>query len=186
MTAGPITLDTPNYVLRTLSERDVSEMWTHWLADAETARLLNAKPRAFSLDELRAYVASFDSKTRFLFGIFDKQTSALVGLRSIYVDTGRREFLDNVLIGPLEARGKQARHESSSAVWRYFFETRDLVRARGTILAENKHMLAVATRRGWVHERTSHVPSATGAGLVEVHHVVLDRDTWRRLHGDAV
>jgi RimJ/RimL family protein N-acetyltransferase len=180
----PITLETTHYQLRTLQPADATEAWARWLSDPKTALQLNAKPRHLSIPEVRAYIAKFDSNTSFLFGIFEKETQSLIGVRAVYVDPKKREFLDNILVGDPGARGKHARSESSAAVWRYFFEDRDLLVARGAIVATNAHMLEVALSRGWVHDKTSQVPAAHGAGLVELRHVRLDRDTWRRVHRD--
>jgi len=178
--APPITLDTPNYRLRTLRPDDACESWTRWLLDPDAARNLNTTPRVMSIEQIRAYIARFDSRTNFLFGIFDKETDALVGIRSVYVDRERRSFVDNILIGEVSARGKSARRESSDAMWRYLFEDLDLTCCRCAILAENEHMLAVVKQRGFVHEHTSHRPSATGTGQLELRHFRLDRDTWRQ------
>lgn len=178
--ARTITLDTPNYRVRTLRPDDACESWTRWLLDPTATRMLNAAPRALTIDEIRGYIARFDSQTRFLFGIFDKETDALVGVRSVYVDRKRRDFVDNILIGEVGARGKSARRESSDAMWRYLFEDLDLVCARCTVLAENEHMLAVVKQRGFVHEHTSYRPSATEQRQVELRHFRLDRETWRQ------
>jgi len=176
-----ITLETPHYIVRTLKHGDATEAWRDWLADPETARNLNTRPERLSAEAVRAYVAGFNRATSHILGIFEKKTGRLIGIRAVYVDPKRSEFLVNVLVGETDARGKGARAESREAVYRYFFEEMNLETARATIVGTNTSVLAGMSKRGWVETRVETRQSATGDGTVNLHHFRLPRDVWQKI-----
>ena len=180
-TPHTIALETPDYVVRTLEIGDASETWSDWLADPETARMLNAQPAQMNVETVRNYIASFDRVRAHLLGIFEKTTGQLIGIRAVYVNRQRGEFLVNVLIGDRGARRKGARAQSRAAVYRYFFEDLDLDMARATVVAENAVVLAGMSKRGWIADGADFKAEATGHGNVEIRKFHLPRDIWRRL-----
>ena len=175
-----ISLETPDYIVRTVEPADATREWRDWLTDPDAARNLNARAERLSEEALRDYIASFNRTTAHLLGIFEKASGRLVGIRAVYVDRKRGEFLVNVLIGNPQARNKGARTQSRTAVYRYFFEDLDLHTARATVLAVNEAVLAGMAKRGWVHDRTDYKPAANGQGFAEVRQFRLTRDAWRR------
>lgn len=175
-----IALETTDYVVRTLEIGDASETWRDWLADPETARMLNAQPAQMNVETVRNYIASFDRVRAHLLGIFEKAAGRLVGIRAVYVNRQRNEFLVNVLIGDHGARGKGARTQSRAAVYRYFFEDLDLRLARATVVATNDVVLAGMAKRGWIADGPEFRARAAGPGNVEVRKFHLPRDVWRR------
>jgi RimJ/RimL family protein N-acetyltransferase len=183
LTPRTIALETPHYTVRTLEPDDASESWRDWLADPDTARQLNAQPARLSLQAVRDYIASFDRTTAHLLGIFEKEGGRLIGIRAVYINQPRREFLVNVLIGERDARNKGARSETRAAMYRYFFEDLDLETARCTVLSTNAPILKVMARNGWIHERTEQRPSPQH-GTIELLHFRLPRDVWRLEPGD--
>jgi hypothetical protein len=174
-----IALETPAYVIRTLEPGDASETWRDWLADPETARMLNARPSQMDVDTVRDYIASFDRMRAHLLGIFEKETGRLVGIRAVYVDRKRSEFLVNVLVGEKDARSKGARTHSRAVVYRHFFEDFDLKTARATVVADNATVLAGLAKRGWIPDGADVRARATGEGTVEIRKFHLPRDVWR-------
>jgi RimJ/RimL family protein N-acetyltransferase len=174
-----IRLETPNHVVRTVEQSDATENWCRWLLDADTARQLNASPRQMTMAELRTYIAHFDRVTGHLLGIFERTGGPIVGIRVVYVDYTRREFLDNVLVGEHGARGKAAFTESTAAIQHFFFEELDLVAGRCSVLTSNTKMIELLNRRGW--ELVGVEPKASNAGgaPVELRHFRLMRDAWR-------
>lgn len=181
-TATPhaIALETPDFVIRTLEPGDATEAWRDWLADPETARMLNAKPDALDVEAVRKYIASFDRMRAHVLGIFEKRTGRLVGIRAVYVDAKRSAFLVNVLVGDKAARGKGARRQSRAAVYRYFFEVMNLATAHATVVADNTIVLAGMAKRGWIEDGVENRQSAAGSGRVEIRKFRLPRDVWQR------
>lgn len=175
-----INLETPHYIVRTLEPADATDAWRDWLTDPATARMLNARPDQLSAEAIRAYIQRFDRTTTHLLGIFEKETARLIGVRAIYVNWPKSEFLVNILIGETEARNKGARSETRTVMYRYFFEEMGLDAACCTVLATNTPILNVVKRNGWIHERSEHKPEASGQGTVEILQFRLPRDVWRR------
>ncbi len=175
-----IRLETPHYIVRTVELADATPAWGSWLTDPAAARNLNARPSSRSQEEIEAYIRRFDRTTAHLLGIFEKETGQLVGIRALYIDPKRREFLVNVLVGEREARNKGARAESSDVMYRYFFEELELTAAHCSVLATNDTILRVMDRNGWIHERTDRKPAVSGEGFVELRYFRLPRDVWRR------
>jgi RimJ/RimL family protein N-acetyltransferase len=178
--ARNVALETPSHIIRTVERTDANEDWCKWTADPVAARMLNARPRELTIDQLRAYIDSFDRSTRHLLGIFEKDTGRLIGIRSVYIDFDRKEFYDNILVGETQDRGKRARTESTDAVLPFFFEELGLESSVCSILADNAHMLEIVARKGWVHERTSPKPRADGNGTIDALTFRLTRDVWRQ------
>ena len=180
--SGPrtIRLETPHYILRTMEPGDDMIAGGGWLTDPRTARMLNAPPARISEEGFRTYVQGFNRVTSHLLGIFEKDGGRLIGMRALYIDQTRNDFLVNVIIGESYARNKGARAETGEAMYRYFFEELGLVAAHCTVLPGNDIILNVMDRDGWVLEKRSQKPAASGNGMVELLHYRLTRDMWRQ------
>jgi RimJ/RimL family protein N-acetyltransferase len=179
-----IRLETPHYIVRTIEQSDGTDNLRGWMTDPVTVRGLNARPTAWTDKELREYVAKFDRVTSHLLGIFEKETGLLVGVRALYVNHQRKEFLVNVLIGESQARGKGARTESSEAMYRFFFTEMGMHAALCTVLSTNDAILRVMDRNGWVQVRSDLKPAANGQGFVEIREFRLSREAWKRHEGE--
>ena len=175
-----INLETPHYIVRTLEPADATDAWRDWLTDPATARMLNARPEQLRTEDIAAYIQTFNRTTAHLLGIFEKETARLIGIRAIYANWNKSEFLVNVLIGETEARNKGARGETRTVMYRYFFEEMGLGCALCTVVATNTAILSVMKRNGWIHERGERKPAASGQGTVEILQFRLPRDVWRR------
>lgn len=183
-TQAKIWLDTPHYVLRTIELDDASEAWGQWLANAGTARMLNAPVRPAAVNDIRDYIATFDGHNRHLLGIFQKDGGQLVGIRALYVDWAKREFVVNVLVGEVAARGQGARQETSDATYRYFFEVVGMNAATCTVLGHNAPILKVMNENGWQLTDTAYRADTGGGAPVEVRSFRLTRETWARKAGE--
>lgn len=179
-TLRKIHLETSHFILRTIEPGDASPEWTLWRKDPIAARMLNAPQRDISVEEIREYIAGFDGQSSHLLGIFDKENGALIGIRAIYVDWQRKEFVVNVLVGETAARGKGARTETRDVIYNYLFEELRLETARCSILAHNTDVLRIMDENGWQHIDTSYKPSASGGAPVELRHFSLSREENRR------
>lgn len=174
-----IRLETPRYVVRTLELTDATETWRDWLTDPLAARNLNAKPERLSDEALRKYITSFNRATSHLLGVFEKESERLIGVRAVYIDSQRSEFLVNVIIGETDARNKGARTETRTVMYRYFFEEMNLQTARCSVVESNTAVFKVMDDNGWIPEGTSRKPNAAGEGHVVLHHFRLPREVWR-------
>jgi len=180
LVARNIKLETPHYLVRTLEPADAERDWGDWLQDPQTLRNLNARPTRHTQQDLLAYIAQFNRVTSHALGIFKEDSDRLIGIRTIYIDPARNDFVMNVLIGASDARHQGARTETRDVIYRFFFEELGLDAARCTVVSTNDAILRVLKGNGWAHERTDKKASATGQGFVELLSFRLTREVWRR------
>lgn len=174
-----ITIDTPNYVVRMLQETDDMGNWGDWLAEPNTARMLNAVAKTLTIDDFKKYVRGFDRIDSHLLGIFRRERGALVGMWSNYIDWPRSEFLINLIVGDIPERKTHVRHETSWRVNRYFFEELDLKFQRATTLATNIPAVRALEEKRWSLSGRTTKPSADGQGSVEILLCTRSRDVWK-------
>jgi len=184
--AQKIHLQSANFVLRTMEIADADRDWGRWLADPLTAHMLNAMPKALSLEERTAYVRSFDSRACHLLGIFEKARGEMVGFWSIYVDERQKAFLLNVLVGSVERRHHGAVKETRHLLYRHFFETLGMERAQCSVAAQNKRMIDFLLANCWKRTGMGRSAAASGSSEVDIHLFELTREAWRqRAQGHA-
>jgi len=176
-----IMIDTPNYVVRTLEENDDMGNWGDWLADPNTARMLNAVPKRLTATDFKRYVRTFDRINKHLLGIFRRDGGDLIGMFSNYVDWKRSEFLMNLIIGDIPKRKTHVRHETSWRVNRYFFERLDLKFQRATALATNIPAIRSLEEKQWTLSGRATKPAADGRGNVEILVYTRSREVWKSL-----
>lgn len=174
---APIRLESEHYLLRSMEGADALLEWGDWTADPATARALNALPRKLDIAARQTYIAGFDRRTKHLLGIWEKDGGTLVGLWSLYVDEGSKEFLFNVLVGEHDARAKGALKETRDLIYEHFFNGRGMKAVRCTVVSTNEQMIAFLKRNHWVQAATGRREAASGGG-VEVLAFRLTREDW--------
>lgn len=175
-----ITLDAPNYIVRTLDENDDMADWCSWIDDANTARMLNIQPRQLTANDFKAYVRGFDRIEHHALGIFRKGDQRLVGIWAVYVDWERSEFLLNVIVGDIPERKTFVRHETAWRLNRYFFEELDLKFQRANALATNVPAVRSLEEKNWTLSSRGFALGADGSPQVEILHYTRSRDVWRQ------
>lgn len=180
---GPLTIsiDTPNYILRTLEEGDDMGGWCSWMDEPETARMLNMVPRKLTPDDFRRYVQAFDRVNHHLLGVFRRTDNVLVGIWSVYVDWEHSEFLLNVIIGEVKERKTHVRHETAWRLNRYFFETLGLKFQRANTLSTNIPAIRALEEKSWTLSSRGRAASADGQGQVELLHFTRSYAVWKSL-----
>ena len=183
---GPLLrFETPNYIVRSLKEGDENETWTGWLADPQTAAMLNAQPVRATLKDLRGYIARFDRVTRHLFGIFEKATGRMVGVRTCEIDKARSAYRVHLLIGVPEDRGQGARTETAKVVNHWMYEECGRLHCEATVVSSNERMLKSLLQSGWIVTGHSLKKSATENAAVQLVELRRHREIWRRLQRQA-
>jgi len=176
-----LSVETPHFFFRTLEESDASESMCAWLFDSISRTNLNASFRRLTMDEVRAHIGKFDRVNKHIFGMFEKETGKLVGIREAYIDRRRGEALLNTLVGETGDRGKGAQRESRYPMYQFLLEDGDVKSLVANVVADNAYMLTNLKNTGWAHEGTSFKPRANGQGFVELHHFRLTRGEWRNV-----
>jgi RimJ/RimL family protein N-acetyltransferase len=144
-----VRLDSKSFIVRTATLDDVNERWAGWLNDPVAAMMLNAKPRVFTLDELRQYVRSFDSIDRILACIFDRATGQHIGVAIGEYLPGRRKARPAVLIGEPEFRSMGLLHEMEEVALEFYFDALKVDAIVSNVLSHNAIAIGFNESRGW-------------------------------------
>lgn len=176
-----ISIDTPNYVVRTAEDGDNIGNWCEWMNDPATMRMLNAVPQQLTPEDYVRYVRAHDRVNQHLLGIFRRKDNQLVGLWSVYVDWIGSEFLVNLIVGDLPERKTHVRHETAWRLNRHFFETLGLRFQRANTLATNIPAIRALEEKSWVRVARGMAPAAGGDGKVEVIQFARTYEVWKSL-----
>jgi RimJ/RimL family protein N-acetyltransferase len=79
-----IELRGQRYYLKTLLPEDVSDQYLNWLHDPEVTQFLEVRLTTHSLESLCEWVAHFDSKRKYLFGIYTVERDEHIGTATLY------------------------------------------------------------------------------------------------------
>ncbi len=180
-TLGPtLRFETPDFIMRSLVLGDESETWGAWFADPRIAAMLNAEPRARTLDQLRDYINLHDRKDRHVFGIFTKGDNRLIGIRTADIDRRRRAFSVHMLVGSDADWGGGSMDQTTEVLNNWTYETCDLLWSEASVLARNKKMVRYLVGLGWSVAGGGMVPSALDGKLIETVALRRHRDIWRK------
>ena len=144
-----VRLESENFIVRTATLDDVSERWAGWLNDPVAAMMLNAKPRTFTLDELRDYVRSYDQINRILAVILERKTGKLIGISILEFLPGGRKVRPSMLIGEPEFRSMGLLHEMEQLAYETYFDGFKIDAVVSNVLAHNSIAIAFNESRGW-------------------------------------
>lgn len=177
-----IRYETQRCAVRPLTADDATARVGAWLADPNTARMLNVPARSLSVDELKAYFGTHNGVDTHILGIFDKVSGAHVGIYTLYVDWEHREFLTSLLVGERGPDAAGIGLEAARPALKVMFEELDMVAARGSTLARNDRVTRIYATRGVAPEHSSLKSSAHQSEPEELLHYTVTRDVWRELH----
>ncbi len=177
----PIAFETERFLFRPLTEADVSSRWAGWLQDPQAAMMLNARPRVFSQDELGAYVRSFDGRTRWLVGLFDRQTGEHFGIGTGEVIEGGCKFIPSILVGEPQYRNLGMLTEILDSMGEHYFETLAFEAAVASVVAYKAIVIGFLESRGFKRVRTlpGFKKSARGGPDIDLLVYEFSRDNWR-------
>jgi [ribosomal protein S5]-alanine N-acetyltransferase len=109
------------FLLRELTENDVTERYLSWLSDAAAKRFIVAAANTKSLSDLKRYVQKRIGREDILFlGIFEKATGLHIGnIKYEPVNTNSGYAVMGILIGDPDSRGRGVAAEvlRTSALW---------------------------------------------------------------------
>lgn len=175
-----ITIDTPNYVVRTLTLDDATEQWGAWFADPEVRIALNMPNRPQTKADMQAYIRGFDQENKILLGIFDKTNGLLVGILANYIDWKNGNFACNTVVGEPGYRSRGVMMDVTPPFRDYFFGTRGLKVMTATALASNRAIRAYLEKTGWTLDRVlqGHVKSHTDGSPLDLCSYSITADAW--------
>jgi RimJ/RimL family protein N-acetyltransferase len=176
-----IWVDGGKYILRTITPEDASDRWANWMADPEASYMLNAPPTTMTRSDIVAYIKTFDHRSHFLVGIFEKATGKHLGFLRVDVDHATGRFLVSMLIGEAEDRNKGVTMGVTVPFRDYFFETMGLKVMLATALAHNRPIIHYLYGTGWTLDRTieRNVKSRSDDQIFDLCFFSQTREAWR-------
>jgi RimJ/RimL family protein N-acetyltransferase len=176
-----VWIEAGDYLIRTITPEDASDRWGTWMTDPEVARMLNAPVRTMSKDQISGYIKSFDQRSNFLWGIFDKRSGVHIGFFTLNADFVRSQGLVNLLIGEPEYRHYGILTTIRRYIAEYFFEILGLKLMMATALAHNEIIINTLTKAGWKIDKVlkQHVTAHADGAKLDLCLLSLSRDVWR-------
>jgi [ribosomal protein S5]-alanine N-acetyltransferase len=116
-----IELETDNYILRSMSESDVTETYLSWMQDYEVTRTLDVDGDNQTIETLKDYVRSHISKGDYVFGIYTKKGKH-IGTHSFVWSKANKVAQIGVMIGDRTYWGKGVPLETRSRLLNYAFD----------------------------------------------------------------
>ena len=129
-------------MLRSLRPSDAGTRYLSWIADARTMGALNMPARKLTETQLRAHIAEFDNRTRYLIGMFDKETRLHFGIYVIDVMLVHRLAKLQYLIGDENFRGIGALRETMSGLIGFLFQRRGIEKVAAQVATDNAPSIA--------------------------------------------
>lgn len=150
-----VHIDTPHLVTRSLLASDVTPEFAQWFNDVQMLQGLNLAPLHFSVDGLRAFVASFDNAQHFLIGIFSKPEGRLLGFYNFSVTPQHRVATLTLGADPQIKIGREVFWESWFPLCDEMFDHRGIDKITSRVLTTNRKLLfALIDTEHFVYEAT--------------------------------
>ncbi|MGN6109114.1 MAG: GNAT family N-acetyltransferase [Kofleriaceae bacterium] len=174
----PDALTTQRLQLRRLQRSDASQLCAAFVRSRDD--LEEQLERADTIDAARAAIALYDEQfesarregpVRFVYGLFDLETRALVGCGALS-PTQLRAFNVGVWLD-IEARGRGHATAAIAALTTVSFRWLGAERTEIWCDRENRRMAQIAERLGYTHEATLHRWSTSRSGELR------DQMVWR-------
>src|SRR5690606_23748451 len=129
-----------SFHLRTLNPADATPRLISWLQEEGLLRGLNVQRREWTLDQLKAFIASYDNIHRYLVGIFESGDS-LIGFYTLDVNLLHKSAQITAAIGDNSFVGRNVLIETGKPFVEYLFARRDIEKVSARVLASNKRVV---------------------------------------------
>lgn len=157
----PSNITTDRFVMRLLTEQDVTERYAEWLRDMETSRYIISSAVKPNLEELRQYVLQRSNRQDVLFlGIFEKNTRQHIGnIKFEPIDTKLGYAIMGILIGESGWRGKGVAAEVLLGCAEWLRAHRNINQIVLGVSCANTAAITAYQKVGFVEETTQFVPN---------------------------
>jgi len=183
----PVDLQTDRFRLRTLRPDDASERWAGWAKDPDIMGGLNAPVRDMDRQYLANFAAGFDNRSRYLIGVFEKQSELHIGFFLVDVDGMHRLATIHAVIGDKAWWGKGVTNECRATLLDHFFNERGIEKACAVPLTGNVAAVSTFKKQGWRLEGTlrGHRLSFADGSRLDQYQFGLLREEWAALRKQA-
>jgi len=137
----PISIESPNYWLRSLGVFDAGAKLLGWLNDAQMLEGLNLDNLNFTPESLRQFIEGFNNRNSYILGIFSKDQEAMIGFLTIDIDHRHRMGRLTAGLGDKTFWGKDVFYEIGLALRDFFFAHRDVEKLSAYVLEHNRRMI---------------------------------------------
>lgn len=157
MTTTPtLEMQSSRFRLRPLEEADIGERYLNWLKDPVVTRFLDVKAATPTIEKIRTYVASFDHRRKFLWGIFTLDEVPIhVGNISLYdIHEYHRNGHYGYMIGDKDYWGSGAAVDAIAMVFDFAFNVLGLHSVSGGSNIENTASIFNFNKMGLTYSGT--------------------------------
>lgn len=138
-----VHIETPHLITRTLRAADVTQEFVQWFNDPQMLQGLNLSALHFSVDGLRAFVASFDNINHFLIGIFDKESGKVMGFYNFAVNPQHGVATLTLGADPQIKIGREILKEFWTPLCDHLFNNTKIEKITSRVLSSNRKLLFV-------------------------------------------
>lgn len=165
-----VRIETRRFLLRELSERDVSARYLSWFEDPDAQMNISAAATTKKLEDLRQYVAQRTGRDDVLFfGIFDKTSGAHVGnVKYEPVDSTLGYAIMGILVGDASYRGKGVAAEVLTSSGEWLKEHRNIREVALGVHRNNAGAIKAYEKVGYRVASTPHIPNTSPDALTMV------------------
>lgn len=140
---GPVFIEVNGFILRSLTDRDVTQNLLLWFNQKDLLRGLNLPELQFTHESLAQLVNSFDNERSYLIGIFSSDEE-LLGFYALNVNRMHKVCLITAGVGSdLSLSGREVIWKTIDALLDYFFDHRDVEKFTCRVLETNRRILFV-------------------------------------------
>jgi RimJ/RimL family protein N-acetyltransferase len=132
-------------------ESDVTETYLAWMHDYEITRTLEVDGENQTIDTIKDYVRSRNSKGNYLFGIYTKEGKH-IGTHSFIWSKKHKIVQIGVMVGDKNYWGKRVPLETRSRLLNYAFFELGCNKAQGECYTINFPAIYNFIKQGWVKE----------------------------------
>jgi RimJ/RimL family protein N-acetyltransferase len=131
-----LTLESENYVIRSLGQEDATPEYISWWNDSEVQASLGFKPRGWGQQQALRHISNFDNRRKFHLGIFPKGEPLPIGFFTI-IREGQSRATTNVVIGNKDYWGKSVVNEVRTSALDFAFGALGLNKITGKVNSNN-------------------------------------------------
>lgn len=154
-----IEITTERFLLRPLTESDVTEKYLNWFGDADARKFITAAASTKGFEDLRVYVRERIGREDILFlGIFGKDTGLHIGnIKFEPVNTELGYAIVGMLIGDPDYRGKGVTAEVLRASARWIKQYRNIKQIALGVNKANIAAIRAYEKVGFVVSKTEFI-----------------------------
>jgi ribosomal-protein-alanine N-acetyltransferase len=165
-----VEINTERFLLRELTEKDVTQRYLDWLSDSESKKFIAAATVVRKLSDLRQYVLERIGRDDILFlGIFEKASGLHIGnIKYEPVNSGLGYAIMGMLIGDPAYRSKGVAAEVLNASARWLKEHRSIRQILLGVSKDNLTAVKAYEKVGFVVADTPHIQKPMSGALTMI------------------